>query len=246
MSRRLRLILVELYRRIPYVAIFSLSLYVLINLATWSYYRFMPGSWFLDVQGTPHIADGNVSDTLTLTFCRSTRYPNISALGARSYYLVADNHKTAAGSYRFAPRFEQQDGCQYISVPPDKHPQKAGTYLAHTELTFKVRGHEKTVKYDTNTFRLTDTRQSLEDRIKELQRQIDDLLSQQQALPAFVEPVSGGSVSQPTTNPSTATNAQQTAPTSSTAPVDPTTPAAPEPDTRNFLERTLDRITNLL
>lgn len=190
-----------LYRRIPYIAIASISLYLLIFIGVRGYYRYMPASWFVTVQGTPHIDNGPVNGTLTLTFCRNTRYPNIVAVGARSYYVLLDGKETPAGNYSFKATIEHNKRCQYIPIAPSNHPEKAGTYLAHTDLTFSVEGHRKVVSYDTNTFVLSDTRQSLEDQIKSLQEQIQLLESEQSILPTPSQPAGQNSPVATTTAP---------------------------------------------
>lgn len=216
-----------LYKRIPYYAVASVSLYVLIFIGDRSYYRFMPASWWIHIQGVPHIDDGQVDGTLTLTFCRETRYPDIMAIGARSFYMILNDHASPAGSYSFSPRIAHTPRCQYISIPASKHPSKPGTYLAHTDLTFLIEGHRKVLSYDTNAFRLSDTRQSLQQQIDTLQEQLKTLQQEQEQLPVATPTQSvSPAVTSPAT-PSAAINDQS--PASSYTPVPAVTGSTPTP-----------------
>lgn len=167
------------YRRIPYFAIASVSLFILFSLGRWSYYQFAPASWFISVHGIPHIDNGQVGSSLTLTFCRTVHHPPIKAVGARGFYLIVGNRQTPVKHYSFDPTFQGNKECQYINLPPDKHPETAGTYLAHTDLTFYVEGHRKVLSYDTNAFVISDTKQSLEQQIRALEDEIRALQGQE-------------------------------------------------------------------
>lgn len=228
-----------LLRRLPYIAVFAGSLYIITVTSTWAYYRFMPASWFIDIRGTPKISNGTIDSTLTLTLCRDTRYPNIQAVGARSYYVILDGKRSPAGNYSFTAKIEHSEECQYIPIQADKHPNKAGTYLAHTDLTFYVEGYKKVLGYQTDTFQLSDTRKSLQEQIQQLEQKIEELRSQQSAVAPTESTVAAQevpSVSVPAVVP------EQTSQPSAPTPDAPTTSAPPEP---GLVTRVLNGITSL-
>lgn len=204
----------------------------------WAYYRFTPASWFISIQGVPEIANASVGSDLLLTFCRSTRDTGYDTVSTRSFYSVAtDGTYTAAGQYQFKATIEHDKVCQTIHIPPDKHPNKAGTYTAHTDMAFVVHGHEKVLSYDTNQFVISDTKQSIEQQIQELQRQIDELRHQlslrtgaQSHVAAAQTVVVGASDAPPESGAITAPAASmQVTPLVVSPPPQPPTPAAPSP-----------------
>lgn len=233
----------EFYHRIPYFAIASVCIYLLLFLGIRAYYRYMPASWFIHVQGIPHIDNGQVGSDLTLTFCRTTRYPNIKAVGIRSFYYIVGNNEQPAQSYTFSPTIQRQKACQYLTLTPDKHPEKAGTYIAHTDLTFYVDGHKKVLEYDTNTFVISDTKQSLEQQIQKLENEIKGLKGQESAIiPTSVSLPSSTSTPDQVTAPSTTSTTEPSEPASTPQPTPPPTAARPKPDP-NAIQHLLTTLT---
>lgn len=169
---------IVLYKRAFRIATAIFAVYIIILVTQASYYRFMPGSWFINVTQQPFVSNAKVSDPLLMKFCRDTRAANIKALGVRSFYSIISNGQVSAGHYDFSAVIEKVDHCQYIRIPQNKHPQAAGNYVSHTDLTFYVEGHKKIVSYETNQFVLSDTKESLENQIKDLQNQIQQLRGQ--------------------------------------------------------------------
>lgn len=167
------------FRRFGYIAIFAVSLYIVGYISQLAYYRFMPGRWFLGVSAA-RVSDAQVSEELSLTLCRTTRYPNIKGASTRSFYQYLDGGKLSpAGDYEFTATYESDKNCQVIHIPASKHPEKAGDYYIHTDITFIVyegsHGFKKVVSYDTNRFHIYDTTRSLRQQIQDLQSQLDAL-----------------------------------------------------------------------
>lgn len=185
MGKKLRFIyffLLEMTRRLLYFTIISLALYGVVYLAHYSYYAFLPGKWFFNVKSATATSI-SINQPLPFTLCRQIRYPKISAddnITTRSYFkLVGSNQPESSGEYAFSPGYEGNNTCQVIMIPATKHPNKGGTYYIYTSIDFYVsyEGYrfKKTANYTSKPFKISDTTQSLQDRIIELENQIEQL-----------------------------------------------------------------------
>lgn len=234
----------EFYHRIPYFAIASVCIYLLLFVGIRAYYRYMPASWFIDIQGIPHIDNGQVGANLTLTFCRRTRYPDIKAIGARGFYLLTSaGHETPVEHYTFNPTFQGDKQCQYITLTPNKHPEVAGTYISHTDLTFYVDGHKKVIGYNTNTFVISDTKQSLEQQIQQLEKEIKALQGQELVTSTSASEAPSVTELPNKASASPAVSSASTPPTSTSSNVTPTSPATAPSAQPNIVQRLLIRLT---
>lgn len=141
------------------------------------YYRFMPGEWFIDYYYTK-VDDSTVGSDVTGTLCRKVRAPKPTINATRTFYMEqqADGKFVPVGEYSFKADVEKlsDTNCQPIRILASNHPKKAGTYKFHTEATFMMSGYQKTISYDTNIYKITETKLSINEQIKKLQEQVKD------------------------------------------------------------------------
>lgn len=139
------------------------------------YYRFMPGNWFINYYQA-QIIDSTVGSDLQGTFCRVVRAENLRINATRTFLINKDGKMVAMGEYEFSAGVEKlkDTNCQPIRVIADNVPDVAGEYKIHTEADFVVNGVRKTISYDTNTFKITETKESLQQEIDRLREQVKD------------------------------------------------------------------------
>lgn len=194
------------------------------------YYRFMPGDWFIDYYYAK-IDDSSVNSDVTGTLCRKIRASKPTINATRTFYLEqqSDGKFVPVGEYSFKADVEklQDTNCQPIRILAKNHPKKAGTYKFHTEAKFMVEGYEKTISYDTNAYKITETQASLAQQIENLQKQIEQNKEEIDRLKKLIEqnPAPGPTTSTPKPNQ----DAQNTSPMQNLNPNEPQHPDTPDP-----------------
>lgn len=222
---------------------------VLYLVGNWAYYRFAPPKWFLNYYSV-HVSNASVDEDVPFTVCRQKRYPNLYIGASRTFFLITEDEKdTPVGEYKFDAIIEEGTECQNIHISKDVHPQKPGTYYAHTEAEFWVNGHRKVISYDTNYYEIDDTQESLERRIEQLERELAKLKLRLEEFKARATLKEAQCLEE--CEEQSETNQAQPQPTSRTEPTSPgetppQPPNTPQPDDRNVLERARDAVEGLV
>lgn len=206
---------------------------VLSQAVTWGYYRFVPATWFLNYYYA-RADNAVIGQPVALTLCRHKHYQDIDLAATRTFIYSVSGQGTQAApirEYTFNAHIENlTKPCTTVQLKTSQQPQKAGTYVIHTEAEFFVHGDRKTISYDTPPYVVGETTQSVQQQIKQLQTEIQVLekqLSQlaphssSSSLAALSAPSSGSSGTQPTLSGSTApagSPARQTPSGSATTP----------------------------
>lgn len=164
-------------KRLPRIALCILASYAVLLAGQQAYYRFMPANYFLNYyKAEAHNVE--VGENGHMTLCRSKHYSNFKLEATRTF-LKQDPQKNndfvPAYEYRFEPIIENGAECQDIVIPPTRQPQEPGTYYIHTEADFYVNGYRKTISYDSTRYKVIENDRSIQQRIDDLQRQIDTL-----------------------------------------------------------------------
>lgn len=216
---------------------------------TWAYYRFMPASWFLNYYSA-HADNAVIGEPVSLTLCRTTHYKNFRIEATRTFVFQqrGDGFEPVA-EYNFGAQIEQQETpCQTIQIPVTRQPQMAGTYRIKTEATFQVAGNRKTVAYETNTYTISDTADSIEAQIKQLKAKIDELEARYQALINATRAdetsgsQSGSSSSSGSSRSSSTTTTRTATPTKQSRPAQQSQQPATPPTQPSLMQQVIRRV----
>ena len=191
---------------VPTAAIL-LSAFIIVQL----YYAFMPGSWFLKFE-TASVTATVAGEDVISTVCRTRKIGAVEAEAVRTFYRAdeADGEFRREGQYRFRPEIENGKECVAVPIKDETFHHTEGFWRYHTDLKFKVSGWEKSTGFDSNVYRVfaqptnAELQLQLEQRIDDLQRQLDEL-----KLRAGLSPA---------TNTASSTTAQTNQPTTSSPP----------------------------
>ena len=227
-----------LFRRLPYIFLWTLSLYGVTWLAPRFYYMAMPGSYWINLN-EPVVAANpttSVGKDVTFKLCRTLRSGPIKVFHTRSYYRIESGKQTPVKSYVFTRTYSAPKTCQYPVIPADDLPDRSGVYKVRTDLAFRIHGSSKTMSHEF-TVNLTDTAQTLEERIQELEEQIYELKQQRGVLLPAVPTTAAPAATQNATTaaPAATQNATTAAPPPTlvirqvTDPGKPTTPPSSAP-----------------
>lgn len=150
---------------------------VLAGVAQESYYRFLNGSWFLSSTDVK-VQSAEAGQNVPFEWCRAPRHGAINAQAVRSFYRLNEttNKFEPVAQYEFTATIEEiEQDCQPLVISPERQPQQDGTYYFTTDLTWHENDYEKKLSYRSNPYNLISTPESLTDRIKVLEAEIDRL-----------------------------------------------------------------------
>lgn len=163
---------------VGYSAFFGLAMLVyltIIGLIIPTYYAVAPARSFVDYYYA-RVADTPVGTEPQLTLCRRINYDDVKIEAVRTFIYHTENGSEIVGEYEFdanVSQGESDNNC--INVRLKGQPMVAGNYSTSTSIEFYVGGFRKTYSYNSNEYKMTPIAQSSEERIKDLQRQIDDI-----------------------------------------------------------------------
>lgn len=228
-------IVATLIKRLPRIAFFVLSFFAIFWVGQQLYYKYAPASNFLDFYYVK-VDDTPVGTEPLLTLCRRVNTEGIKIAAVRSFIQYKDENDNVGqvqAEYQFDAGIEKRDtNCQNLRLK--KQPQIAGDYVVHTEYEFYINGNRKSDSYDSNRYKMTPVTLSLDEQVKALQLQIDDLNRQIDALKARAgSSDTGGSAQTTTPSSSSASGSTNTpAPTTPTNPPTVTIPPNVDPPAR--------------
>lgn len=148
----------------------------IVGLIIPTYFAFAPARSFVDYYYA-RVADTPVGTEPQMTLCRRINYDAIRIEAVRTFiYIDKGGKEEQVKDYPFNASVSQgeTDG-NCITVRLKGQPMVAGTYRTVTSITFSVQGHRKSYSYDSNQYKMIPVEQSDDERIKELQRQIDEI-----------------------------------------------------------------------
>lgn len=214
-------------RAVPAAALLFIA-FMLVQLFSF----FAPGVAFLrydDATAQPTFA----GQAVPVELCRTRLSPFVGAIEAhatRTFYRAdkLSGPFTSVGQYEFNPDIEDSDKCVSVPIKPEHFKHFAGYWKFHTDLTFTINGYDKTTKYDSNIYQVfpaqTNAQQQLQlqERIDDLQRQLDQLRADTNTTPAITR--SSGN-----TNPTTPAATTSEPPEADAAGTNTPTQSAPQP-----------------
>lgn len=164
---------------VGYGAFFGLAMIIYISIVSLivpTYYALAPARSFVDYYYA-RVADSPVGTEPQLTLCRKINYDNVKISGVRTFiYHTDDKNQESVAEYSFDANVSKDESTgNCVTVRLKGQPMVAGTYSTSTSVEFFVGGHRKTYSYQSNQYKMTPIEQSAEERIKDLQRQIDDI-----------------------------------------------------------------------
>lgn len=229
---------------VGYGAFFGLGMIIylsVVGLIIPTYYAFAPPRSFVDYYYA-RVADTPVGTEPQLTLCRHINYDNVKISAVRTFIYHTDNqNQETVGEYSFDANVSQAESTgNCVNVRLKGQPQTAGTYSTSTSIEFFVGGHRKTYSYNSNQYKMIAVETTDEEKIQQLQKQIDELNQKTGTAPSTdaprvdPTPTSSTPVQEP---PIAAAPAPQSQPAATPAP----TQSTPEPD--NSL---LGRVNQLL
>lgn len=136
------------------------------------YYRVLPGSWFLNYYYAK-VDNALVGQNVQMTLCRTKRIDYIQAEATRLFISTTDGRSIS--EYRFNLTIDGQERCTSVQIPVSRQPQIPGTYIIRTSGAFYVQGNRKTFNYSSLPYVVSVIPGSVQDRINQLQQQINDL-----------------------------------------------------------------------
>lgn len=163
---------------VGYGAFFGLGLVVylsIVGLIIPTYYSLAPARSFVDYYYA-RVADTPVGTEPQLTLCRRINYDNVKIEAVRTFIYHTENNKETVGEYEFdanVSQGESDNNC--INVRLKGQPMVAGTYSTSTSVEFFVGGHRKTYSYNSNQYKMIAVETTDEEKIQQLQKQIDEL-----------------------------------------------------------------------
>lgn len=171
----------KLLGKMPRIALITVAFFAIFWVGQQLYHRFAPAETFLNYYYAK-VDDTPVGTEPLATLCRRVSTEGIKIEAFRTFIKFEDatGKSQVVGEYQFTAGVEQGDSnCQNVRLR--KQPQIEGTYSVHTEYVFYVSGYRKSGSYDTNKYKMTPTQRSVDDRVKELEEQLEILKSQRSA-----------------------------------------------------------------
>lgn len=164
---------------VGYSAFFGLGLVVYLSITQLiipTYYAVAPARSFVDYYYA-RVADTPVGTEPQLTLCRKLNYDNVKIEAVRTFiYHTDNNNKETVGEYAFEANVSQgESDNNCINVRLKGQPMVAGTYSTSTSVEFFVGGHRKTYSYNSNQYKMIAVETTDEEKIQQLQKQIDEL-----------------------------------------------------------------------
>lgn len=166
-------------KRLPVIAVYSIAIIVLFNTAQIFFYKLVPENYFVR-NYTMTVFNTVEHNDVQVRVCRDRRGSYI-ANGVRTIYVVPkdqpDTQKVIAGKYTLSDVSIDGDRCDLFFIKTSQFDHKAGQYIAYTNLSFTAKyGRQISVEFASNKYTISKaTTEDLEQRIKDLQEQLDSL-----------------------------------------------------------------------
>lgn len=146
----------------------------IVSLIIPTYYAFAPARSFVDYYYA-RVADTPVGTDPQMTLCRRVNYDAIRIEAVRTFiYIDKGGKEEQVKDYPFnasVSQGETEGNC--ITVRLKGQPQVEGTYRTVTSITFSVQGHRKSYSYDSNQYKMLPADKTDDQRIRELEEQIE-------------------------------------------------------------------------
>lgn len=164
---------------VGYGAFFGIGLlmyFTITSLVVPTYYALAPARSFVDYYYA-RVADTPVGTEPQMTLCRRINYDAIRIDAVRTFiYVEKDGKESQVTDYNFKANISQGESSgNCINVRLRGQPMEEGTYRTITSIEFYVHGHRKTYSYNSNQYKMLPEERTDEQRINELQRQIDEI-----------------------------------------------------------------------
>lgn len=187
MTREIRKVPSLLIKRLPHIVFYSALMYGLIVLGQLAFYRFMPASYFLNYYSA-QAQSAEEHSAVPFKACRTKRGGDHVLEGNRVFYKVPEGESKANATQVAVVQIRgaaTANQCADLFVPVSQFDHETGYYYFRTIFEFKVHGVTKRAEFETNVYAITQHQlqsvDEIEQRIKELQIEIDTLRQQLEA-----------------------------------------------------------------
>lgn len=154
----------------------ALIYWSIVGLIVPVYYQVAPPRSFVDYYYA-RVADTPVGTDPQLTLCRRINYDNLKVEAVRTFIYLADGKDPEpVGQYDVgftASKDKSTSNC--LTIRLREQPQVAGKYTTSTSVVFYVEGNRKSYTYKSNEYEMIAQKQTDQQKIDELQRQIDEI-----------------------------------------------------------------------
>lgn len=232
-----------LIKRLPAIALYSFTLIALFTMAQYVFYRHIAGDNYFVRNYTMAVFNTVEHSDVQVRVCRDRRGSYV-ANGVRTIYVVPkgqpESAKVIAGRYTLRDVSIDGERCDLFFIKVSDFDHSAGEYIAYTNLNFSAQyGRRVNVEFASNKYTISkSTNADLDQRIKDLQDQLDILLKLRGERQAIVPNSDVKEESQVATTSGPPDDSTTPKPT----PVEPT----PEQEQRGLVEGTVKNVDDLL
>jgi len=166
--------------RIPYILAYFLVSLAVVRVVDYVLFKHvLPDSWFVRNYSMT-VSTTKEHNDVSVRVCRDRRGDFIAS-GERRIYVIPEgkeeDEKQFAGEYSLDSVAIDGDRCDLFSIKTSQFDHSAGRYQAITEVSFPVKyGRVVNVEYRSNVYDILEaTEQDIQQRIKELQEQLNRL-----------------------------------------------------------------------
>lgn len=199
-------------KKFPQIVMYTVFFYFLIVVGDRLFYKFAPASYFIsNIQMT--VQNSVEHSDVPYRICRERRGDFI-ANGVRTIHIIpegkGEDDKVYAGKYPLLNFAIDGDKCENLFIRKKQFDHTPGRYVITTTYSFRVRhGEEKHISFTSNVYVILKTSSlDIQNRIEQLQKQINELRRLQKQMGA-ANP--GKSSASPTTTKSNTATPSTTA-----------------------------------
>ncbi len=166
--------------RIPYILAYFLISLAVVKVVDYVLFKYaLPDSWFVRNYSMT-VSTTKEHNDVSVRVCRDRRGDFIAS-GERKIYVIPEGQeedaKQFAGEYQLESVAIDGDRCDLFSIKVAQFDHSAGRYQAITQVSFPVKyGRVVDVEYRSNVYDILEaTEEDIQQKIRELQEQLDRL-----------------------------------------------------------------------
>lgn len=184
----------------PRIVAYTLASFVIITLLQFAYYRFLPGTYFINYTSAV-VSNAREAENVPFTVCQQSR-GNYQFEGFHDIYLLpegkSDEHRVLVKSIATSGAINPKEPCRNYQITPQEYSHKAGRYVLHGQLDFRLPHNViRTASFTSNVYtiepRTSDQNrqliEDLQDRVNQLQDSINAFRALQGLDPIPFKPV---------------------------------------------------------
>lgn len=187
MWTRTKLTAALLFKRLPHIALYTFSIFVLLTLGQRVLFHFLPTEYFLKYDDAV-VSDGKEGQDIFFSLCRDAK-GNYEFDGFRNIYLLDSEDPTKRYRVKVLPvsnTINRLDRCASFKIAKEDFRHTPGRYNLDADLKVRILddlwilpGIVKDAHFGSNTYNIYADNETIdyESRLNDLQRQLDELRS---------------------------------------------------------------------